>query len=551
MKPGAAVLLISGLIASVAYAAQTHETVNTAVTEKIKTEAASSRSQVMVIADALTNEYGTRLTGSPRLKAAGDFARKKLVEWKLDNVRLEPWTLGNGWANEKFDVKVMSDPELSVTAYPKAWTPGTTGPIRAEVVEAIIQTEADFARLRGKLKGKFALILPAPPKSIAPSPHRYTDDELAALAVAPQPPAAPPKPSSPASASPKSDEPQPEGGFFAWVEDALNAPAAKPNGPVVAPPRAAVPPRITRERVTAFYFAEGVAAMIEPAPERDGALVQVVATGEANPWKKDPKTPKVPPQIVMAADPYRKILESVKASNQVTLEVDVQNSYQTLDLNSFNLLADIPGTDKTDELVMLGAHLDSTHFRKAAADNAAGVAVVMEAARILKTLGVPMHRTVRLGLWTGEEQGQLGSRAFVDKYFINRLIYQTRPAHSKLSAYFNLDSGTGAIRGLYTQANPEVLSIFSAWIAPFKSFGVTTVSTRSVGLSDHNAFDNSGLPGFQFIQDPVAREPLQKDDLMRNAAIVATIIYMGANRTEPLPRKPLPPSIKPAGSKVP
>src|SRR5262245_45914721 len=185
--------------------------------------------------------------------------------------------------------------------------------------------------------------------------------------------------------------------------------------------------------------------MIEPAPSRDGAVFAITATGEANPWKKDPKAPKVPPQFAIAADQYSTLMDMIRKA-PTTLEVDIRNTYHTQDPTSFNVVADIKGTDKADEFVVLGAHLDSLHLSKGATDNAAGEAVGMEAVRLLKVVGLPMRGTVRLGLWTGEEQGLLGSRAFVDKYFINRPIMQTRPGHAKLSVYFNVDNGAGAIR---------------------------------------------------------------------------------------------------------
>jgi Zn-dependent M28 family amino/carboxypeptidase len=304
--------------------------------------------------------------------------------------------------------------------------------------------------------------------------------------------------------------------------------------------------------------------MIEPGPPRGaGAVLAVTDTGEPNAWKKDPKTSKAPPQIVIVADQYSKLMDTVRKSAPVSLEVDIRNTYHTLDQNAFNVVADIKGTDKADEFVVLGAHLDSWHLGKGATDNATGVAVVMEAVRILRTLGLPVRRTVRLGIWTAEEQGLLGSRAFVDKYFINRPIYQTKPGHSKLSVYFNLDNGTGAIRGVYMQGNTAIHPIFEAWMAPFKSMGMTTLATRNSSSSDHISFDSAGLPGFQFIQDPIEYgtrtqhtnldtfDKLLTEDMVKNAAIVASFVYLAANREEPLPRKPLPRNIRPAGSPVP
>ena len=201
-------------------------------------------------------------------------------------------------------------------------------------------------------------------------------------------------------------------------------------------------------------------------------MIAVTATGEANPWKTDPKTPKVPPQIVIAADQYlQDHADGHQNLRTSMMTIDVKNTYHTLDPLAFNVVADIKGTDKADEFVVLGAHLDSWHLATGATDNGAGVAVVMEAMRILKASGLPMRRTVRLGLWTGEEEGLLGSRAFVDKYFLNRPIMQTKAGHAKLSAYFNLDNGTGLIRGVYMQGNKDITPIFESWMAPFKSHG--------------------------------------------------------------------------------
>jgi len=319
----------------------------------------------------------------------------------------------------------------------------------------------------------------------------------------------------------------------------------------------------SRAQVTRFYFDEGVAAMLEPGPMRNGALFAVTETGETVAWKKDPTLSKTPPQIVVAVTDYNKLLERIHQSSPVSLQVDIKNTYQTLDQTAFNVVGDIKGTDKADELVVLGAHLDSWHLSKGATDNAAGVAIVMEAVRLLKTLALPLRRTVRIGLWTGEEQGLLGSMAFVDKYFFQRPIRQLRAGHAKLSVYFNVDNGTGSIRGVFMQGNTAVKPIFEAWMAPFKSMGMTTLAERSVGGTDHLTFDNLGLPGFQFIQDPIEYdtrthhsnqdtfERLQKDDLMKNAAIVASWAYLAANRESLLPRKPLPSGVYPAGSPVP
>ena len=583
MKPArilAFILVVSLGLAAATRPAQSPERINLDALAKIKAEA-SRQPQLMEVARNITTVSGPRVTNSPNIRNAAEFARKKLVEWKLDDVRLETWTFGNGWTSDRFSLTVVSDPALKLQAYSKPWTPGTDGPVTAEAVEAIIRTDADFARLRGTLKGKFVMILPGPtaPPPAAPAPSavkRFTDEELARIvpasaappAAASAAPAAVPTPRPAAAASATPAAPEPEAGFFAWVENALSAPAAQPTGAAAPRPNTPASQAITRERVTKFYMEEGVAAMIEPGPiTRDGAVITVTATGETNPWKNDPKTPKVPPQIVIAADHYFKLMQLVSKppaeKTPVMLTIDAKSTYHTLDSLASNVVADIKGTDKADEFVALGAHLDSWHLSTGATDNGAGVAVVMEAIRILKAVGLPMRRTVRLGLWSGEEEGLLGSRAFVDKYFLNRPIMQTKAGHAKLSAYFNLDNGTGLIRGVYMQGNKDITPIFESWMAPFKSMGMTTLAPVSVGGTDHLSFDNVGLPAFQFIQDPIeydtkthhtsldSYDRLLSDDLTKNAAIVASFVYLAATRDALLPRKPLPSNVHPAGSPVP
>jgi carboxypeptidase Q len=576
MKPAKIIAVICGLSLVLVASARPQERVNSDALAKIKSEAAR-QSQLMEVARNITTVSGPRITNSPNARAAGEYARKKLVEWKLDDVHLETWNFGNGWTSDRFSMTLASDPNLSLLAYSKPWTPGTNGPVTAEVVEAAVRTEADFARLRGKLKGKFALILPGPSGPPPPSnaatvtAKRFTDVELQKLAAGPAaPPVAPAASATPAPqrASATTPAPEQEAGFFAWVENALSAAPAQPTGVAPRPANNAATPALTRERVTRFFLDEGVAAMIEPGGYREGLIfLSVTATGETNPWKSDPKTPKVPLQIVLSPDQYYNLMQMVTknpdAAMPVMMTIDVRNTYHTADPLAFNVVADIKGTDKADEFVELGAHLDSWHLSTGATDNGAGVAVVMEAMRILKAAGLPMRRTVRLGLWTGEEEGLLGSRAFVDKYFLNRPIMQTKAGHSKLSAYFNLDNGTGLIRGIYMQGNKEIAPIFESWMAPFKSMGMTALAPGSVGGTDHLSFDNIGLPAFQFIQDPIEYDTkthhtnldtydrLLDDDLVKDATIVASFAYLTATRDELLPRKPLPTNVHPAGSPVP
>jgi Zn-dependent M28 family amino/carboxypeptidase len=237
----------------------------------------------------------------------------------------------------------------------------------------------------------------------------------------------------------------------------------------------------------------------------------------------------------------------------VSMEVDVRNSFYDADLSAFNILADLPGTDASGEVVLLGAHFDSWHTGTGATDNGGSSAVVMEAMRILKALGLPMRRTVRAALWTGEEQGLLGSRAYVKAHFAERDTMTVKPEHAKVSAYFNVDNGGGAFRGIYQQGNDMVMPIFAAWIEPLRSLGMTTLASRNTGATDHVSFDEVGLPAFQFVQDPLEYgsrthhtnldqyERLIPEDLVKNAIVLASFVYHAANRPDRLPRKPLPP----------
>jgi len=480
---------------------------------KIKDEGLN-RSQVMDTLSYLSDVYGARLTGSPQIKAAAEWTKRKLAQWELVNVNLESWgPFGRGWTNEKFTARAISSAtSFPLIAYPKAWTPGTNGPTEGDAIIAVINNDQDFDKFRGQLRGKYVLIAAVPDvlaQFQAPG-HRFTDEELQAMSSQPVQP--------------------PRGGQ--GQRGAANA--GRGNGPTF------------NDRRQKFFIDEGVAATIEPS-RGSGGTVFVQSGGGRN-----LTDPPVPAQIVMTVEHYGRIWRTLQKNVPVRLEMDVQNKFYDDDLTSFNIVGEIRGTDKPDELVMLGAHFDSWHTGTGATDNAAGSAVMMEAMRILKATGLKMRRTVRLALWTGEEEGILGSRAYVTEHFADRADMKLKPDHSKFSAYFNLDNGTGAIRGVYLQGNEAVEPIFQAWMQPLKSLGMTILSIRSTGGTDHLSFDAVGLPGFQFVQDPIeydsrthhsnmdVYERIQAADLMKDAVIVASFVYNAANRDEKLPRKPLP-----------
>jgi carboxypeptidase Q len=478
---------------------------------KIKDEGLQ-RSKVMEIESYLTDVYGPRLTGSPNIKEAADWAQKTMKEWGLANVKTETWPFGRGWQSQRFVANAVTPRAYPLIAYPKAWTPGTNGPVTGEAVIAVIASDKDFDTYRGKLRGKFALSVAmraVPPQFEAPG-HRYTEAELADLAK------------------------QPAGGGRGRGRGNTDQDFAR--------------------RRTQFWLDEGVAAVVDFSSRGDGGTLFVQGGGP-----RDAKQPPVPAQVTLAVEHYGRIWRTLEKQIPVTLTMDIDNKFFDTDLNAFNIVGDIPGTDRADELVMLGAHFDSWHTGTGATDNAAGSAVMMEAMRILKSTGVKLRRTVRIGLWGGEEQGLLGSKEYVKAHFGDPATMQLKPEHAKFAGYFNVDNGTGTIRGVYLQGNEAVAPIFQAWMEPFRNMGMTTLTIRNTGGTDHLSYDAVGLPGFQFIQDEVEYdsrthhsnmdmyERVQATDMMRNAVIVAAFVYNTANRDEKLPRKPLPKATAAAG----
>jgi hypothetical protein len=494
------------------------ERVDPAAIEKIKDEALN-RSQIMETASWLTDVFGSRLTGSPNIKAAGEWSAKKLTEWGMVNSRLDPWGyVGRGWTNDRLSLHVVSPTPWPVIAYSAAWTPGTNGTVTGEVVRVEADSAADLPKYRGKLRNAFVMLVPkrelAP--RFRPDAERYTEAGL----------------------------------------DSLEAPQAARGGGGGRGGRgggrggAGGAPTFTQARAD-FLAAEGVAAIIQPGT--GNSTTGTVFTGSAG--SRDPRNPTKTLTLILAPEHYNRIARVVEKGTTVRMEANVKNTFYDQDLNAFNIVADLPGTDPRlkDELVMLGAHFDSWHAGTGATDNAAGSAVMMEALRILKATGLPMKRTIRIGLWTGEENGLLGSRAYVRNTFgsASDTANPVKPAHEKFSGYFNLDNGTGKIRGVYLQGNAAVGPIFTEWMKPFNSVGTSAVSIRNTGGTDHLAFDGAGLPGWQFIQDGVeygsrthhsnmdVYDRLVADDMKHNAMIVAAFVYLAANRDEKLPRKPV------------
>jgi hypothetical protein len=497
--------------------AQSADRVDYDAVYRIKDEG-MQRSQVMEIASYLTDIHGPRLTGSPTYTAGAAWAEAKFAEWGLVNVRREPFEFGRGWTNEHTAVHVVEPQRYPIIAYPQAWTPGTNGPVTAEVVLGIVESESDMEKLKGQLKGK--IVLSQRPRDLKaqfePPGRRLTDKELDDMAA---------------------------------VEDPARAAEARRR---IMPPGTPMDFRAMmalRQKRARFFADEGVVAVLDMGTKGDGGTVFVQGGGSRN-----PKDPVGPLMMTVAAEHYGRIYRTIEKKIPVKIELDVRNTFHDADLNSFNIVAEIPGIDPklAAEVVMLGGHFDTWHAGTGATDNSAGSAVMMEAIRIIKAAGLKPRRTIRIALWGGEEQGLLGSRAYVKEHFADRETMALKPEHGKVSAYFNVDNGTGAIRGVYLQGNEALAPIFRTWMEPFHSLGMTTLTPRNTSGTDHLAFDAVGMPGFQFIQDQVeydtrthhsnmdVYERLQPFDMMKNAVIVASFVYHTANRDQLLPRKPLP-----------
>ena len=500
-----------------ASAQQPAEKVDLDAIYKIKDEG-FQRSRVMDITSWLTDVYGPRLTNAPGFRKAGEWAVKEMTSWGLVNVKLEPFgPFGRGWSNDKFYAMATTPGgSFPIIGMSPAWTPGTNGGVSGEAIHAVMETEEDLARFKGQLKGKF--VLTAPMRDVAalwtPPATRYTEQELKDLE--------------------RETDSTPRGrGRFGGP--------GRQGGPAGGRGQG----QSFTQRRTQFLKDEGAIGVITPG-RGDGGTVFVGGGGS-----RDANAPAGLPAVVIAVEHYGRIVRTLERKMPVTIEMDIKNTFYD-EPTSFNVVGEIPGSDRADELVMLGAHFDSWHGGTGATDNAAGSAVMMEAMRILKVSGVRLRRTVRIGLWGGEEQGLLGSRAYVTQHFADRATMALKPAHAKFSAYFNVDNGTGAIRGVYLQGNEAVAPTFDAWMKPFHNIGMTTLTIRDTGGTDHQAFDAVGLPGFQFIQDEVeydsrthhstmdTYERIQEEDMRKNAVIVASFVYHAANRDDKLPRKPLP-----------
>ena len=489
--------------------------VDASMMQKIREEGLQ-HSKVMDIAFNLTDKNGSRLANSEGYMRAANYAKETLSGWGVENSRLEAWgEFGKGWDLEKMYLAITAPYYKPLLAWPKTWTAGTKGLKKAGVIVVDAKDSATVVSYKGQLKGKLIIIDQATPykQSFKADAVRYTDEELEKMAAATMQPS---RPIDTAQQRRMREQMSRSGGARAM----------------------AILKEMAKE--------EGAVGMLTSAPRNhDGTIF---SQGGGSYKAADAENFL---DMAMGIEDYNTILRLAKSGTEVNMEAEVKTKFQTKDLQGYNVIAEIPGTDPTlkDEVVMIGAHLDSWQAGTGATDNAAGSSVMMEVMRILKATGAQPKRTIRIGLWSAEEQGLLGSRGYVKKTFMDPTTNTPNAAHEKFAGYFNIDNGTGKVRGIYLQGNEQCGPIFKSWLAPFNDLGAKTVTISNTGGTDHQSFDGVGLPGFQFIQDPIeydtrthhsnmdVYEHLSEDDLKQIATIVAAFAYNTAQRDEKLPRK--------------
>ncbi len=513
---------IAALVVGGAVAVAAQERIDQDVFWKIRREG-TNNSKILPTLHVLTDVYGPRLTGSPNLKAAGEWAIEQMHAWGLKEGRLEPWDFArSGWTNERLAAHIVSPVKDALVAEALAWTPGTEGIVRAQAVQLTLPQRptrdvltTHLAALKDVVKGKFVLV--GVPQTVlvtfnAPALRREDADVVTQLNAAP---AGPPQQNQ----QPQAQPPQ----------------AEKP-----AEPQPLTNNQI-QEQLNQFLVANGAVVRINDAG-RDHGQIRAFNNAAYD-------VAKAPPTVVMRNEDYGRIWRLLTDKRSVELEFDIVNRTHPEGRTSYNVVAEIPGSDKADEVVMLGGHLDSWHAATGATDNAIGCAVTMEAARILVTIGVQPRRTIRVALWSGEEQGLLGSQAYVKEHF--GTAEEPKPAHEKFAGYFNIDNGTGRTRGMTVFGPPAAGAILREVLAPFTDLGVlgaTTTRSRQRGGTDHTSFNEAGLPGIGMLQDPIqyasyswhtnldTYERIVEDDVKKSAIAIAAAVYHLAMRDEQLPR---------------
>lgn len=540
----------------------------TDVIDKIKEEG-FNRSQVMMTLTYLTETFGPRLTGSPNLKAANDWTRNVMAGRGME-AYLESWgPFGRGWTLKKFSAQMDKPYVLPFVAYPKAWGPSTRGEVTGEVVYFDARTEADFGRYKGKLRGKIILMgQERKLKSIfEPLGDRRSDEDLEDLAQG--------KGQGLGATRPRNTQPAPT----AVPAPSPAAPVSSPvptsaPSPTSAPPAPSSRPRPMMPNRLKFLKDEGALVLMDNSNNGSNGTVFVAnasvpqsvipSGGDSAPritlsaYDKRAE-PTMLPQMTLSSEHWNRLYRLVKMGQKPVVTVNISSQFHDQDPMAYNTIGDIPGTDLKNEVVMMGAHMDSWHVGTGATDNGCNVAVLMEAARIIQTLGIKPRRTIRVALWTGEEEGLLGSSAYVKAHFGEmkaptpgaKMELVKKPGYEQLSAYYNLDNGGGKVRGIFSQSNSGAAPIFAQWLKPFVALGAGTMSPQNTSSTDHIPFDRIGLPGFQFIQDNLdywsqthhstqdVLERVPEEDIKFNAVVLAAFVWQTAMMDEKMPRKPM------------
>jgi hypothetical protein len=502
-------LTIVSLFISLASTGQ--EMIDTTAINKIKREGLQ-HSHVEEIAFQIIDKAGPRLTNSKGYARAADYAVNQLTQWGLTNARKEYWgEFGKGWEVDKSYVAMTSPYYMPFIGIPKAWSTGTDGLVSGPVQFVDIKTEDELQNYKGKLSGAIIAILPTQDQAptFKPDANRFSEEELKELLT-------------------------PSDGKGRYSEEQIAARKIR---------------RALNKKMLEFFEEEGVSLVLKGTRGKHGTLF----TSSPKGYLKE--APEGVPELEMAPEHVNLMSRLIKNKVEVTVEADIKTSFDTDNLQGYNVIAEIPGSDEnlSSEVVMLGGHLDSWHGATGATDNAAGCIVMMEVVRILKATGLTPKRTVRIALWGGEEQGLHGSKNYVKNHLGDPEKKIFTPEQEKISAYYNIDNGTGRIRGIYLQGNKEVGPIFKGWFESFEDIMEnTTLTLRNTGGTDHLSFDAVGVPGFQFIQDPIeyrtrthhtnmdTYERLVMDDLKQMAVIVASFVYNTAQRESKIPRKPMP-----------
>lgn len=533
---------IIALVASLLFAAQLFaqpgpgprpatggERFDTAAVAKIIDEG-MNRSKAMEILSWVTDVCGARLTMSPSYKKAMAWTSTTMKQWGLSDVHTEGWgPFGRGWSITHYSANVLEPVVFPLMASPKAWSPGTDGKTKADVVYLDATTDSALALYKGKLKGKFVLLGLPPVLKAHFAPEATRDEDSTLLSMA--------------NADP--DRPRRGGRRGEANSEARRAMAFE-------------------AKKFNFCVEQDVAAVLTPS-RGDGGTIFVQSASiptrpedtsfATRPRVQDLKAPETIPQLAVAAEHYNRLVRILQKGEKVKLELVLDVAFTRED-SAYNVIGEIPGSDLKDEVVMVGGHLDSWHAGTGATDDGTGVATAMEAMRILKTLGLKPRRTIRIGLWAAEEQGLLGSRAYVRRHFGEREgntptgeIKYTKEGEN-FSVYFNNDNGTGKARGVYMQGNEAVRPIFRSWLSPLRPLGMSTLTPLNTGSTDHASFDALGLPGFQWIQDPIeyftrtwhsnmdVYDRVQEEDVKQAAVVMAVFAYNAAMRDEKIPRKP-------------